>query len=354
MPRIVIAGAGATGVSIAYHLALRDASEVILCDRGEIGSGATGKAFGGIRQQFSTAAEVQLAKESIRFFEQLGPRLFQQVGYLFLATTEPGLAGLVDRAEVQASLGVPVERVSSDRAAQLAPGTAVDDVIGGVFGPSDGVCDPPAVLRHVLARAIELGVQVLTHTDVTDVPRDVLVVACGPWSAEVMARQGAELPVQPLCRQLFETEPLAQLSRRLPLVLEEETGLHFRRVGDRLRVAMRDPAPRFGFAEEVDESVVSDRLRRLRHRFPAAARLRVSRAWTGLYDMTPDAHPIIDRIRDDLVVACGFSGHGFMQSPAVGQAVAELVLDGSASFDLAPYRLARFAEGATVSEHVVL
>jgi sarcosine oxidase subunit beta len=117
---------------------------------------------------------------------------------------------------------------------------------------------------------------------------------------------------------------------------------------------MADSPPRWGIEETVDETVIPDRLERLARRLPAAAGASVERAWAGLYDMTPDAHPIIDRVADDLVVACGFSGHGFMQSPAVGRAVAVLVLDGEASLDLSPYRLARFAEGAVVPEQVVL
>jgi sarcosine oxidase subunit beta len=352
--RIVVAGAGATGASIAYHLALLGARDVVLCDRGEVASGSTGKAFGGIRQQFSTAAEVLLAKESVRFFKELGAGLFQQVGYLFLATTDQGLAELEARAELQSSLGVPIERVDAARALELAPGTVVDDVVGGVFGPADGLSDPPLVAREVVRRAVELGVELRERADALDAESDVLVVACGPWSAAVASRRGVELPVQPLCRQLFETGRVAGLPEGLPLVLEAETGFHFRRFGDRLRIAMTDPVPRWGFSTDVDETLLPDRLERLARRYPPAAGVGVSRAWGGLYDMTPDAHPIIDRVRDDLVVACGFSGHGFMQSPAVGRGVAELLLLGSSAFDLTPYRLARFAEGEIFPEEVVL
>jgi sarcosine oxidase subunit beta len=120
--RIVVAGAGATGASIAYQLALQGAPEVVLADRGEIAGSATGKAMGGIRQQFSTAAEVRLAQESIRFFEELGPPFFEQVGYLFLATSAEGMAALEERRALQAGLGVPVERLEPREADALAPG----------------------------------------------------------------------------------------------------------------------------------------------------------------------------------------------------------------------------------------
>jgi sarcosine oxidase subunit beta len=352
--KIVVAGAGAIGASIAYHLALRGARGVTLCDRGEVAGGATGKAFGGVRQQFSTAAEVRLAQESIRFFEELGAKLFSQVGYLFLASTDDGLRILEERRELQTSLGVEIEAVSPARAGELAPEVEVGDVVGGVFGRRDGLSDPPALTREVVRRAVELGVELRERADVSEFDADVRVVACGPWSAQVAAFLGVELPIRPLCRQLLETEPLPDLPERLPLVIEAETGFHFRRMGSRLRIAMADDPPRFGFEETVDQAVLPDRLERLVRRYPPAAGTTFERTWAGLYDMTPDAHPIIGRVGEGLYAACGFSGHGFMQSPAVGRAVAELILDGAPSFDLSPYRLERFAEGAVFPEEVVL
>jgi sarcosine oxidase subunit beta len=351
---IVVHGAGAIGASVAYHLALLGAREVVLADAGEIGGGSTARAMGGIRQQFSTGPEVLLARESIRFFEELGPQLFQQVGYLFLATSEVGLADLERRAEMQSGLGVPVERFGPERLRDFAPGVRGDDVAGGVVCLEDGVSDPPAVTRELVSRAAELGVEVRERTRGEDVPAELRVIAAGAWSADAAALYGVELPVRPLCRQLFETTPLAGLPDRLPMVLEAETGFHFRRRGDTLRVAMADPQARWGFEQAVDESILPDRLARLVHRFPAAAGAGVGGAWAGLYDMTPDAHPIVGPIGPGLYAACGFSGHGFMQSPAVGRALAEVVLEGASALDLAPYALERFSAGAEFPEEVVL
>jgi sarcosine oxidase, subunit beta len=342
MARIVVAGAGAIGASVAYHLALRGARDVVLVDRGEVASGSTGKAMGGVRQQFSTEPEVRLARDSIRFFEELGPPFFHQVGYLFLATTRAGLAELEERMELQRSLGVPVER------AAVRDGVRGDDVLGAVVCRRDGVADPPAVTRELVRRARELGVELREGVDARDLDRDVLVVAAGPWSAEL-----AELPIRPLVRQLLETEPL-ELPERLPMVIESETGFHFRRRDDCLRIAMPDAAPRWGTDTSVDESVFDDRLERLAHRYPVAAGTRIDRAWAGLYDMTPDAHPIIGQIGDGIYAACGFSGHGFMQSPAVGAALAELILEGETSYDLSPFALDRFERDAVFPEEIVL
>jgi sarcosine oxidase subunit beta len=349
---IVIAGAGAMGASVAYQLALRGTPDVVLCDVGEAIGGSTSRAMGGVRQQFSTAAEVRLARESIAFFEELGSPFFDQVGYLFVATTEPGLAALEQRLAVQTELGVPVELVD----ASFVPGLRVDDVLGAAFCAQDGVADPPAVTREWIRRAVEGGVEVREHTDAAALfaQAETAVIACGPWSAEVAARVGVELPVRPLCRQLLATESLPSLPERLPMVIEEETGFHFRRRGERIVLAMADEVPRWGFETAVDESAFADRLGRLRHRFPAAASAHINDAWAGLYDMTPDAHPIIGGVGDGVYAACGFSGHGFMQSPAVGRALAEEILDGSSSLDLSAYRLDRFGDEAVFPETLIL
>ena len=342
--RIVVAGAGAIGASIALHLALRGARDVVLADRGRVAGGATAQAMGGVRQQFSTAAEVRLAQASIRFFEALGPPLFLQVGYVFLATTDAGVAELERRLRLQRSLGVPVER------AELPPGVRSDDVLGAVACWEDGLADPPAVTWELVRRAAELGVDVREGVDARELTRDVLVVAAGPWSGEL-----CDLPVRPLCRQLLETSAVGAATD-LPMVVEHETGFHFRRSSESggLVLAMSDFEPRWGFETQVDESVLPDRLARLEYRYPAAAGARIERGRAGLYDMTPDAHPIIGWVEAGVYAACGFSGHGFMQAPAVGAAVANEILEGASDFDLSHYRLERFAAGAIFPEEVVL
>jgi sarcosine oxidase subunit beta len=344
--RIVIAGAGAVGASIAYHLVRQETSdEIVLCDRAEIASGATGKAMGGVRQQFSTAPEVRLAQASARFFAELGPPLFEQVGYLFLATTEQGLAELEERRRRQVELGVPVEEVDPG----FVSGLRTDDVLGAVICREDGVADPAAVTQHLAAVAMAGGARLLEGTDARELEADVLVIACGASSPEL-----AELPIRPLVRQLVDTEPVPGLPDDLPMTIEGETGFHFRRVGGGLRLAMVEPSLRWGREEVVDETLVADWLERLAHRYPPAAGVGAARAWAGLYDMTPDAHPIIGWVSDGVYAACGFSGHGFMQAPAVGAAVAEELLTGRSSFDLSPYRLERFEGNAVFPETLVL
>jgi sarcosine oxidase subunit beta len=319
----------------------------VLADRAEIASGATGKAMGGFRQQFSSEAEVRLAQESAKLFRELGAPLFEPVGYMFLATTESGWARLRERASLQQRLGVPVEEVDPAR----FQGLRTDDVHGAVACWQDGVAEPAEVTRELVRRAVELGVDVQERTDARALPADVLVVACGAASPELRP----ELPIRPLCRQLVDVGPLADLPLDLPMTIEDETTFHFRRRADTLRLAMTESSSRWTSAELVDVELVEDWRVRLAHRFPPAAGAPLVRAWAGLYDMTPDAHPIIGEIAEGVYAACGFSGHGFMQSPAVGRAVAEELVFGEAELDLSPYRLSRFAgEASTQAEQVVL
>jgi sarcosine oxidase, subunit beta len=346
MARIVIAGAGAVGASIAYHLGLLGARDVVLAERKTVASGATGKAMGGFRQQFSSEAEVRLAQESGKLFRELGAPLFEAVGYMFLATSGDGWEGLRARAEMQRGLGVPVEEVDASR----VRGLRTDDVTGAVACWEDGVAEPAAVTAELVRRAAERGVDVQEGTDARELPCDVLVVACGASSTELVP----ELPVRPLCRQLVDVGPIGELPRDLPMTIEDETTFHFRRRGDTLRLAMTEPQPRWTREEIVDDALVADWRERLAHRYPPAASAPVVRAWAGLYDMTPDAHPLIGWVGDGTYVACGFSGHGFMQSPAVGSAVAHELLGKEAPVDLAPYRLERFADGAVFPEQIVL
>jgi sarcosine oxidase, subunit beta len=344
--RIVVAGAGAVGASIAYHLALLGARDVVLCDRAEIASGATGKAMGGFRQQFSSEAEVRLARASHPLFAELGPPLFEQVGYMFVATTAGGLARLAERAALQQSLGVPVEEVDAGRVA----GLRIDDVLGAYACWEDGVAEPAEITHELVRRAAERGVDVREHTDARDVEGDVLAIACGAASPELWP----ELPVRALCRQLVDVGPIAGLPGDLPMTIEEENGFHFRRRRDTLRLAMPEPKARWTDEAEVDDALVEDKRTRLAHRYPPAARAPIVRAWAGLYDMTPDAHPIVGFVGDGVYAACGFSGHGFMQSPAVGRAVAEELLHGESELDLSAYRLERFAGEAIFPETLVL
>jgi len=323
---------------------------VTLCDKNGVASGATGKAMGGVRQQFTTAPEVTLARESARFFAELGPPLFEQVGYLFIATTGDGVDELDRRVAAQRELGVPVEDVDPSS----VEGLRTDDVRKAAICREDGVADPAAVTHQLVREARVRGVQLREFMDAAELDAEVLIIACGAASPRLAAHHEVELPIRPLVRQLTDTRAVEGVPDDLPMVVEAESGFHFRRAGRGLRLAMTEPTLRWGEKAEVDDALVADWLARLAHRYPPAAGIRVDRSWAGLYDMTPDAHPIIGWIAEGVYAACGFSGHGFMQAPAVGRAVAEELLHGESLLDLSPYRLDRFGGEAVFPETLVL
>jgi sarcosine oxidase subunit beta len=230
----------------------------------------------------------------------------------------------------------------------------VDDVLGATICREDGIADPAGVTRELVRRAAALGVDVREQTDALSLEAATLVVACGASSPEVARALGVELPIRPLVRQLADVGPVEDVPRDLPMMIEEN-GFHFRRVGDDgLRLAMGEPELRWDGPAAVRDDLVEDWRERLAFRYPRAAGATLRRAWAGFYDMTPDAHPIIGRIADGVYAACGFSGHGFMQSPAVGDAVAAELLGETPPFDLSPYRLDRFENSAIFPETLVL
>ena len=261
-----------------------------------------------------------------------------------------GLVELEQRRELQAAFGVPVESVDPS----FVSGLRVDDVLGATICREDGIADPAAVTHELVRRAAALGVDVREGTDALSLDADTLVIACGVHSPELAVGKGVELPIRPLVRQLADVGPVGDLPGDLPMTIEEN-GFHFRRVGlDGLRLAMVEPERRWDGPAAVRDDLVQDWRERLGLRYPKASGAPLRRAWAGFYDMTPDAHPVIGPVADGVYAACGFSGHGFMQSPAVGDAVAAEILGDAPPFDLSAYRFDRFGAGEIFPETLVL
>ncbi|MDQ3907670.1 MAG: FAD-binding oxidoreductase [Acidobacteriota bacterium] len=380
---VVIVGGGIVGSSVAYHLTGMGCRDVLVLEReAHQGKGSTGKSMGGVRAQFSTPVNIQMSLYSINFFaefdETVGyPADYRPHGYLFVATSERHLEYLKANRERQIALGVKnVELVSRDEIVEMLPQLRTDDVIGGTYCPTDGFVDPHSVMMGFMRKARERGARLWLGTSVTgiEVERDQVVavqtsrgrvetraiVNCaGAWAAGVARLAGAELPVEPLRRQLVPTEPFDQLPRRFPMVIDMTTGFHFRREGQGILLAWNDPDETPGFKTEFDPSFIEKILTRAASRVPvlADAQVNASRAWAGLYEMTPDHHSIIGESPDvrGLYFANGFSGHGVMHSPATGRLTAEIVLDGRASLlDAAPLGVGRFKEGRLLEETAVL
>ena len=398
---VVIIGSGIVGSSVAYHLAQAGCTNVLVLEReAHQGKGSTGKSMGGVRAQFSTPVNIQMSKYSIDFFSKFDevvghPADYRAHGYLFCATNEKHLAYLNANRERQGALGVTnVEWVTPEDIVKMVPQLRVDDILGGTFCPTDGFVDPHSVMMGFMLNARERGVRLWLDTQVTGIdlecgdlaplskaatsrrtPKDarisgvntsrgfistrVVVNAAGPWAAEVAKMAGAELPVEPLRRQLVPTEPFDQLPKRFPMVIDMSTGFHFRREGKGILLAWNDPTETPGFKTDFDAGFVEKILTRAASRVPVLAEGEVNprRAWAGLYEMTPDHHAIIgpSPTVKGLYFVNGFSGHGVMHSPASGRVASDLILHGHSDLiDASQLSVQRFSQGTLLHEAAIL
>jgi len=397
---VVIIGSGIVGSSVAYHLAQQGCTNVLVIEREpHQGKGSTGKSMGGVRAQFSTPVNIQMSRYSIDFFarfdEVVGhPADYRAHGYLFCATTERHLEYLRTNRELQLALGVKnVELVTREDIAKFVPQLRVDDILGGTFCQTDGFVDPHSVMMGFMLKARERGVRLWLDTQVTGievkrsagtagvsaacvldqatahitgvmttrgrVSTPIVVNAAGPWAAGVAQLAGAELPVEPLRRQLVPTEPFDGLPKRFPMVIDMSTGFHFRREGKGILLAWNDPEETPGFKTDFDPGFVEKILTRAADRVPRLGEAEVNprRAWAGLYEMTPDHHAIIGPASDvaGLYFVNGFSGHGVMHSPASGRITADLILHGRSDLiDASQLGVERFAQGKLLEETAIL
>ena len=374
----VIVGGGVIGASIAYHLATRGVPNIVVLERDTLGSGSTSKNAGGIRQQFSSEINVRLSQRSVPRFEAFEAEMgidpaFRQVGYLFLITAERDVAPFERSLALWKRLGVPAIRIERDAVHALFPEIVTADVRFATFCAKDGHADPNSILQGYVRRARDLGVRFVEGAAVTAIDREaghvsavhaggeriacpLVIDAAGAWAGEVGRLAGADLPIVPLRRQIFVTERVPDLDREFPLTIEFASGLYMHRESGGVLLGMADPNDRPGFDESVNWDFLPDVVERAMARLPLLEQATVRTAWGGLYENTPDKHPIVGRVEglDGFLCAAGFSGHGLMHAPAIGELVTELVVDGRPSLDLTPLRAGRFAEGDMVPEHNVI
>ncbi len=375
---VVIVGAGIIGGSIAFHLLERDPRlrVVMLEKEAEPGTGATSKATGGVRFQFSTEANVRLTQLGYRYFthaeEVLGsPVDFLRHGYLFVTTDAATLEQCRRNVALQRSLGVPSELLGPEAIQRHLECLVTHDLVGGTFCADDGSADPYSMLQAFLARARGRGLQLLTTHPVVGLLREgdrvtgvrtpqgewsaPRVIDCaGPYADQIGAMAGVEIPSKPYRRQVMVTEPLPVLPEVFPLIVDLDTGFYVHRQG-RSAVLMggtdKDIKP--GLDTEVDWDAFDAVFRAAAVRVPPLAEAKVMRAYAGVRDLTPDYHGILGpaAAAPGLHVACGFSGHGFMHAPAIGILMAEILLDGRAtSMDVTALSLDRFAAGRLRAE----
>jgi sarcosine oxidase, subunit beta len=368
---VVIVGGGIIGTSIAFHLADRGYSEVTVVERGLLGEGSTTRATGGIRQQFTSEVNVRMVRQSVEFFtrftERTGyPLTFRQHGYLFLLTDQWQLAAFSAAARMQRRLGVPTELLTPHQIRDVQPEVRVDGVIGASYCATDGSASPDDAVRGLASAARARGARVRRHTEVTAIEpngvhtsagfleAELVVVATGPSARETGRLAGIDLPVAPHRRQAFAIAPLPWLTPDLPLTVDLGSGAYLHPETSGGVIGGNDREVSESTDTSVDWSLTTPLVDALVHRFPAMADASIVRGWCGLREMTPDDHAVVGPVPDRpwLWCAVGFSGHGFMQSPAVGDQLARWLLDGAPSIDLTPLRYSRFVERSLVMEGV--
>ncbi|MBI5711076.1 MAG: FAD-binding oxidoreductase [Candidatus Eisenbacteria bacterium] len=376
---VVIVGAGCIGAAIAYHLGRRGVKGVVVLEKEPFaGAGSTSKAAGGIRAQFSAPINVQISMLSVDHFRRFAGEMgtdpvFFPVGYLFLLSDPGRWAAFQQQVEMQRGLGLEVRTLSPAEAQALVPELNVEDVLGATFCPTDGLGNPHEVTQAYVTHARRLGAVfrfscpaggfVMEGSRVTGVrtlegtvSAPVVVNAAGPHAAEVAAWAGVNLPVQPIRRHCFTTEPLPFGRADLPMIVDMKSGVYMHRESGGLLLGLANPEEPPGFDTSVNWDLLERVVEPAIHRVPALESARISNAWSGLYETTPDHTAVIGppaAVRG-LMLANGFSGHGFMHAPGVGQLVSEWIVDGRPSLDLSPLRLERFAERAAMAEANVI
>jgi glycine/D-amino acid oxidase-like deaminating enzyme len=378
---VVVVGGGVVGASAAYHLAAAGAGRVLMLEREDtLGTGSTGACAGGFRHQFSSEVNIRLSLASVpmilSFRETHGiPLDVHQDGYLFLVRSESSWRSYVAGAELQRRLGVDARLLQPEGAAALVPGISLDGIVGATFCPDDGIADPSgltagyatiargagAELRtNVEALAILTEGERVTGVDTSEGPvrTGIVVNAAGPWAGLLAKTCGVALPLEPVPRNVVVTGPFPGAPDRKTLVVDADTTFYFHREGSGVLMGMGSPNERASFDTTVDEAMVENELVPTAVRvFPPLERAGIARMWAGLYEMTPDRHPIVGTVADctGLFLACGFSGHGFQHAPIVGKLLAEMIVEGQArSVDVSTLSLDRFGRGDLAREgHVV-
>jgi len=380
---VVIVGGGIVGSSIAYHLTQAGCRDVLVLEREtHQGKGSTGKSMGGVRAQFSTSVNIQMSLYSIPFYASFEERLglpcgYRPQGYLFLATSERHLEYLRDNQARQRALGLTTAHMlAGDQIRATYPQLRGDDILGGSFCSTDGFVDPYSAMVGFMTRASENGARLWRNAEVTAIRREgeavrgletsrgrvetrIIVNAAGAWAAGVAALAGIGLPVEPLRRMLVPTEPFDGFPHTAPMIIDMSNGFHFRPEGLGFLMAWNDPEETSGYKLDFDPAFIEKILLRAADRVPCFENVAVNpkRAWAGLYEMTPDHHPILGPVPGvgGFFLANGFSGHGVMHAPATGKIVSDLILTGTTTLIHATLLdLERFAEGRMIEETAVL
>lgn len=367
---VVVIGGGVMGVSAAFHLAEAGVRDVVLVERDQLGSGSTCKAAGGVRAQFSDRLNIELGLRSLEAFQRFRQRPggeidLHQVGYLFLLDSPDTVAAFTESVALQNEMGVPSRMLAVDEAQRLSPLIDTSGLAGAAYSPTDGHCTPESVVLGYATAARRLGARIRTGcaatgiemrgsditavlTDAGRIETNTVICTSGAWAREVGSWVGVDLPVTPLRRQIVVTEPVADLPTNLPMTLDFSTTFYFHREGAGLLVGMSDPDEEPGFSVETDDAWLPRLTAAIERRAPRLLDVGLASGWAGLYEMTPDHNALIGEAPSvsRFLYATGFSGHGFLMGPAIGEVLRDLVVGAEPYVDISPLDARRFALAA--------
>lgn len=373
---VVILGGGIMGVSIAYHLAAAGVRDIVLVERNTVGSGSSAKPMGGVRATFSDPGNIILGQRSLEAFERFDETFrtdigLRQVGYLFLCRTEAEVRQVQRSIEVQNDLGGSSRMVSPEQAGRLNPLLETRSLLAGSFSPRDGYAQPAAVVAAYRAAAAGLGVLVAEHTEVLDIDAGgggvrgvvtrrgsirtgAVVCTAGAWSERLGAMAGVHLPIRPVRRQIGITGSATERFPTVPFTLDLSTTLYFHNSFDGMLLGISNEDEEPGFGREFSHDWVPAFDRAAEVIAPSLVRRELTAGWAGLYENTPDHNAMIGSSAtvDGFFYATGFSGHGFLQGPAVGELVRDLYLGRGSFLDPAPFSADRFSTAAARIDEV--
>ena len=364
---VAVVGGGVVGLSTAYHLARAGVPDVVLVEKGELGSGSTCKAAGGVRAQFSDAVNIELGLRSLRTFETFADTFDQeidlhQVGYLFLLDRPEHVAAFERNVALQNQLGVPSRMIDVAEAKTLSPLVSTDGLLAASYSPTDGHCTPESVVGGYARAARRAGARLVRGCEVTairadggtltevvtdqgSIATDTVVCAAGAWSRALGAMVGVDLPVTPVRRQILTTEPVPGLDPRTPFTIDFATSFYFHGEGRGLLLGMSDPDETPGFKLARSEAWLPGLAACIERRAPALSDVGLGGGWAGLYEMTPDHNGLVGEAAEvsRFLYATGFSGHGFLMGPALGEVVRDLYLGRTPVVDVSSLSADRFA-----------
>ena len=364
---VVVIGGGVMGASTAFHLA-EAGVDVLLLERGDLAGGSTSRAAGGVRANFSDELNIALGKRSLDLFHDFENRPGQGIdlhtsGYLFILTDEDSLAHFTDAIALQQSMGIDARMISVEEAVRLSPLLNPDGVIGAAWSPNDGHCSPESVVLGYATGARRHGARVITGCEVTAINMQAqkitsvvtdagtvatrCVVNCaGAWSPQIAAMVGLDLPVVPVRRELLITEPMPE-PLEMAFTIDYSTSLYWHREGPGILTGFSDKSVQPGFGLSRDPEFPGKLAELAQERAPALLDLGVQTGWAGLYEVTPDHNALLGEFSEvsRMLYATGFSGHGFLQGPAVGEILRDMYLRVTPFVDVSALDVARFERG---------